>query len=74
MASIVILLGLIAITNYLFGDYIIARFNLEVKYPWLSRIFKYRSIIKGYSIVFNLFIIYFMVIAVIIFNLFVFIV
>jgi len=49
-----------SIATAYFGDRLIIYFKLEEKYPWLSRLIKYRRTIQDYSIGFSLFIICFL--------------
>lgn len=70
--SIFILLCVLTIINLYFGDKFIQKYELT-KYPLLSKLLKYRSIIKNYSIGLNLLFIVLMLILLITFNLLVFI-
>ena len=69
-----ILLCFITITNILWGDHLITKYNLDTKYPLLSKVFKYRSVMKGYRLTFNIILIYLAIIIGIIFNILVFII
>ena len=69
-AIIFIILCMITITNILLGDYIIAKFQLETKYPKLHRIFKYRNTVKSYSLTLNIILIYLALILLFFYNLF----
>ena len=70
----VILLCLLTITNIMIGDQLIEKYKLNEKHPILTKLLKYRGILKRNSLIFNFLWIYFMIIILLIFNLLPFII
>ena len=62
-----------SIVTILFGEYIINKLQLETKYPKLARFIQIRQKINKYFIIYNIIFIYFVLIAFICLNIFMFI-
>lgn len=58
----VILNCLVSIVFIYYGDFLIRKFNLELKYPKLAKFIEFRRSLQSYSVKFNLFLIFISVI------------
>ena len=66
--SIFIIYCIIAIVLAIFGDKIILKLDLENRYPKLSKIIKLRRKIYEYNIIFNILLIFMVLVAIIYLN------
>ena len=68
LSNSIILICIISIVYTIFGDYLINRFNLEEKYPSLSKIIRLRTKFQKYYLISNITIIILMCLVQIIIN------
>ena len=69
---LIILGAFTSIVIILFGDYLISKLQLETRYPRLAKLIQIRQKVNKYYIIYNILFIYFIVIAYIFINIFMF--